>query len=360
MSTITGNQIKKQKPAWVPLVAKYQEPVLRKSIGQILNTFIPFIVLWYLMYRSLEVGYWLTLLLAIPTAGFMVRIFIIQHDCGHNAFFKSKKANDTLGAIAGVITLTPYFHWRHRHAIHHATASNLDKRGVGDVPTMTVEEYLAAPPLKRFGYRIFRSPLVMFVVIPFLVFFVANRFSAPKSPKRERASVRWTNVAAAATIIVLGFLIGWQELFLIQFPASMIAAAAGTWLFFVQHQFEDTYWEHDPEWDFTLAGLEGSSYYKLPKVLQWFTGNIGFHHIHHLSPRIPNYNLEKCHEENPLFQRVITLTLRTSLHCTFLSLWDEETDRLVSFGDLKLIRQRMTTAAATATPTSPIQQATQA
>ena len=148
MSAITGNQIKKQKPAWVPLVAKYQEPVLRKSIGQILNTFIPFIILWYLMYRSLEVGYWLTLFLAIPTAGFMVRIFIIQHDCGHNAFFKSKKVNDALGAIAGVITLTPYFHWRHRHAIHHATASNLDKRGVGDVPTFTVEEYLAATPLK--------------------------------------------------------------------------------------------------------------------------------------------------------------------------------------------------------------------
>lgn len=343
MSTVVEKQIKKQKPAWVPIVAKYQQPDWRKSVGQILNTLVPLFLLWGLMYLMLDVSIWLTLLLAIPTAGFLVRVFIIQHDCGHNAFFKSKKANDTLGFICGVLTLTPYFHWRHRHAIHHATSSNLDKRGTGDVPTMTVEEYLHASPAKRLGYRIFRNPLVMFIVVPFAVFFVINRFSAPKSPKRERASVHWTNLVVLALVVGISYLIGLPQFLLIWFPANMLAAAAGTWLFFVQHQFEDTYWEHDPDWDFTLAGMEGSSYYKLPKILQWFTGNIGFHHIHHLSPRIPNYNLEKCHQENPIFQRVITLTLRTSLHCTFLSLWDETTDRLVTFGDVKAIRQRLTT-----------------
>lgn len=349
MSAITGNQIKKQKPAWVPIVAKYQQPDTRKSIGQILNTFVPFIVLWGLMFLSLEVGYWLTLLLAIPTAGFLVRIFILQHDCGHNSFFKSKKANDTLGFVCGLITLTPYYHWRHRHAVHHATASNLDKRGTGDVPTMTVEEYINAPRWKRFGYRLFRSPLVMFIVVPFMVFFVLNRFPAPKSPKREKTSVHWSNLGSLLLFGGIAYLFGVQEFFLTFFPATMIAACAGTWLFFVQHQFEDTYWEHDPEWDFTLAGMEGSSYYELPKILQWFTGNIGFHHIHHLSPRIPNYNLQKCHEENPMFQRVITLTLRTSLGCTFLSLWDEETDRLVRFSEVPTIKRRMALQMAQAT-----------
>ncbi len=347
MSVATAKRSKKEKPAWVPVVARYQNPDVRKSIGQVLNTFIPFLIFWYLMFRSLEISYWLTLLLALPTAGFLVRIFIIQHDCGHNAFFKSKKVNDTLGFVCGMITLTPYYHWRHRHAIHHATASNLDKRGIGDVPTMTVEEYLNAPPLKKLGYRLFRSPLVMFLVIPFLVFFILNRFPAPKSPKREKASVHWSNLASLLFFGGIAAIFGWQAFLLTFFPATMIAAAFGTWLFFVQHQFEDTYWEHDPEWDFTLAGMEGSSYYRLPKILQWFTGNIGFHHIHHLSPRIPNYYLEKCHEENPMFQRVLTLTLRSSLHCAFLSLWDEETDTLVRFRDVPRIQQRMQSAQTT-------------
>jgi omega-6 fatty acid desaturase (delta-12 desaturase) len=263
----------------------------------------------------------------------MVRIFIIQHDCGHGSFFKSRKANNYLGSICGVLTLTPYYYWRKTHAIHHATTGNLTERGLSDIYTMTVKEYLQQPLWRRIAYRLYRHPLIMFVFTPSFLFLVLYRFYHPnsKSWKRERASVLETDLAILAVVIALGLTLGFKPFLLVQLPIIILAATFGTWLFFVQHQFEDTYWAKEGEWDYTQAALHGSSYYKLPRVLQWFTGNIGFHHIHHLSPRIPNYLLQKCHEENPVLQQVVVLTLWSSIKTIFLSLWDEDQGRLVSF-----------------------------
>jgi omega-6 fatty acid desaturase (delta-12 desaturase) len=328
------------KATWNALVAKYQLPDTRQSVWQVCNTFIPFMLLWYVMYLSLDYSYWLTLLLAVPTAGFLVRIFIIQHDCGHGSFFKSRRASDWLGSICGVLTLTPYHYWRKSHAIHHASAGNLEHRGVGDIYTMTVKEYLQESKWGRLKYRLYRHPLFLFLIAPAILFVVLHRFpqAESKSWKRERASVYWTNLAIAAIVVALGLTIGLKAFLLIQVPLVILATSAGTWLFFVQHQFEDTYWASQENWEYTLAALQGSSYYRLPKVLQWFTGNIGFHHIHHLSPRIPNYLLQKCHEENPLFQEVVVLTMWTSLKSIFLTLWDEEQKRLVGFHHLRTLR----------------------
>lgn len=331
---------KPNKATWAALVARYQISNTWKSIGQVGNTFIPFFLLWYLMYLSLDYSYWLTLGLALPTAGLLVRIFIIQHDCGHGSFFKSRNVNDYLGFACSLFTLTPYLYWRKGHAIHHASAGNLEHRGVGDVYTMTVKEYLEQSSWGRFKYRLYRHPLVLFVLAPALLFFVLYRFPDPnaKALKREQASVWWTNLAIGVVVVALSFTIGWQAFLLVHVPIVLLAATLGTWLFFVQHQFEDTYWAKEGEWDYTLAALQGSSYYKLPRVMQWFTGNIGFHHIHHLSPRIPNYLLQRCHEENPLFQQVVVLTLGSSFKTIFLSLWDEDQKRLVSFGQIKSMR----------------------
>lgn len=319
---------------WRQIVAKYQQPDARKSIWQIVNSFGGLFLTWVLMYFSLNVGYWLTLLLAIPAAGFAVRIFIIQHDCGHGSFFKSRKANDSTGIVCSLFTLTPYRFWRKSHAIHHAHHAELEERGIGDVWTLTVDEYLAAPWWKRAVYRVFRNPLFLFGVAPAVNFLILTRF--PVGGEREwrsgeRESVLYTNLALAGLFAIFIAWIGVVPVLAIFLPTLVIAAAVGTWLFYVQHQFERTYWEHTPEWDYTLAAMHGSSYYRLPKVLQWFTGNIGFHHIHHLSPRIPNYSLERCHEENPLMQRVVQLTLWTSFKTTSLALWDEEKQRLVTF-----------------------------
>jgi len=332
------------KSDWFARVSKYHISYTWKSIWQVCNTFVSFFVIWYLMYLSLDYSYLLTLALALPATGFLVRIFIIQHDCGHGSFFKTRKANDTLGSISGVLTLTPYYYWRKSHAIHHANASNLDHRGVGDIYTMTVNEYLDQSKWGRLKYRLYRHPFILFTLIPSLLFLILYRFPHPnsKSWKRERASVYWTNVALGAIVISMSFLIGLKAFLLIQLPISILAATIGTWMFFVQHQFEETYWAAGDEWDYTLAALQGSSYYQLPKVLQWFTGNIGFHHIHHLSPRIPNYLLEKCHEENEVFQDVTVLTLQSSLKLAFLSLWDEEQQKLVNFRYLKSMGQLKT------------------
>lgn len=329
------------KTTWGGLVAKYQTASTWQSAWQVINTFIPFALLWYVMFLSLAYSYWLTLVLALPTAGFLVRIFIIQHDCGHGSFFNSRKANDLLGSICGVLTLTPYHYWRKSHAIHHASAGSLEERGVGDIYTMTVREYLQASWWGRLKYRLYRHPLILFLLAPTFLFVILHRFplSESKSWKRERASVYWTNLAIAGVIIGLSLIIGFKSFVLIQLPIIILAATAGTWMFFIQHQFEDTYYTKEDNWDYTVAALQGSSYYQLPKVLQWFTGNIGFHHIHHLSPRIPNYRLQTCHEENPVFQQVVVLTLWTSLQSIFLSLWDEEQNKLVSFGQLRFNRQ---------------------
>jgi omega-6 fatty acid desaturase (delta-12 desaturase) len=336
----TGKRTKRQKPEWVDIIAPYSHSDTRKSLWQFGSTFTLLILGWAAMYWTLAVGlWWITLILIVPTAGFLIRLFIIQHDCGHGSFFNSQKANNRLGVFVSIFTLTPYHHWRKRHAIHHATSSNLDERFIGDVPTLTVDEYLEKDFKTRLAYRIFRFPFTLFVIVPFAVFFIGHRLPSKAASKTERKGIFWTNVAVGLLWTALIVAFGWWSFFLVYVSVAWLASAFGTWLFFVQHQFEDTYWEHKPEWDYTLAALRGSSYYKLPKILQWFTGNIGFHHIHHLSPRIPNYLLEKCHEENPIFQNIVTLTLRGSLGTTFLSLWDERQRRLISFGELRSLKR---------------------
>ena len=328
-----------EKFKWQGIVSKYAFPETWRSLWQVANSLIPFIVGWYLMFRSLEIGYWLTLILAVPTAGFMVRLFIIFHDCCHGSFLKTMKANDRLGLVLGVLVLTPFYEWKHSHAIHHATAGDLDRRGSGDVYTMTVEEYLASPWYKRLGYRIMRSPMFLFTVGSFFVFTVTHRFSEKGSGKRERSSVLWTNIALAAVVGWLMIEVGWAAFLLVEIPILLIACSSGVWLFYVQHNFEPTYWERHADWEFFNAGMDGSSFYKLPKLLQWFTGNIGFHHIHHLSPRIPNYKLEECHKENPEFQ-IEPLTFKDSLRSLFFRLWDEKQKMLVGWDALKRYRRQ--------------------
>ncbi|MGR8932354.1 MAG: fatty acid desaturase [Gammaproteobacteria bacterium] len=278
---------------------------------------------------------WTTLLLALPAAAFLVRIFILFHDCCHGAFFPMRRANQVLGYIAGILTFTPFEDWQRTHTIHHAASGNLDRRGTGDIWTLTVEEYLAASRIKRMGYRLFRNPLLLFTVIPFLLFVVIQRFSSRGAKKRERNSVVYTNLAIVAVIIIMSQSIGFGSYMLIQMPVIIMAASVGMWLFYVQHQYEDTYWERQQNWDLTSSGLAGSSYYKLPTVLQWLVGNIGLHHIHHVRANIPNYNLQRCYDEVPLLQMVKPLTLRASLKSLWLNLWDEQQQKLVSFSSIR-------------------------
>lgn len=324
---------------WQDLVAKYQFPDTWRSLWQVANTLIPFFVLWYAMARLIDISYWLTLLLVVPTAAFMVRGFIIFHDCCHGSFFKTQKANDRLGLLLGVLMFTPYFMWKHEHAIHHATAGDLDRRGIGDVWTMTVDEYMTAPWWKKIAYRIMRNPFILFTVGSFGVFAFAQRFASPGAGKRERNSVIWTNLAILGIIGWLMIEIGWKAFLMIQVPLLLVAASAGVWLFYVQHNFDPTYWERHDKWEFFKAGMAGSSFYRLPRILQWFSGNIGFHHIHHLSPKIPNYKLEQCYRENPLFQ-IEPLTFMEGFKGLFYRLWDEKRQMLVGFDALKLYRKQ--------------------
>jgi len=328
-----------EKFKWQQAVAKYAFPETWRSVWQVINSLIPFIFLWYLAYRSLEVGYWLTLLLIIPAAGFMTRLFIIFHDCCHTSFFRSKTANDKLGLALGVFVLTPFYEWRHTHAMHHASAGDLDRRGVGDVYTMTVEEYIAAPWHKKVGYRVLRNPLFLFTISSFLVFVVFHRFWGGEAGKREKNSVIWTNIAIAAVYGLIIYAIGWKAFLLVEVPLRLFICSAGVWLFYVQHNFDPTYWERHTNWEFFRAGMDGSSFYKLPKLLQWFTGNIGFHHIHHLSPKIPNYKLEECHNETPEFQ-IEPLTFKDSLKSLYFRLWDEKEKVLVGWEAVKKYKRQ--------------------
>ena len=322
---------------WSRVLAPYKKPDTRRALLQVLDTAIPFVALWGLMLASLQVSYALTLLLAVPTAGLLVRLFIIQHDCGHGSFFRSQKANHVLGSILGVATLTPYRYWRRTHAIHHATSGNLDRRELGDVRTLTVGEYRAAGRWSRFGYRLYRHPIVLLVLGPAWQFLIKHRlpFDAPRAWKAEWASVLWTNLALAAVVVTMAMTVGLGPFLMVWAPIFVLSGAAGVWLFYVQHQFEDTYWERQEEWDFHLAGIQGSSFYDLPAVAHWFTGNIGYHHVHHLSSKIPNYRLRRCMAEVPDLQHVTRLTFRESLACLRLTLWDEEGGRLVGFRHLR-------------------------
>ena len=325
---------------WKEVVARYQKPSVARSVWQIVNTVVPYIAIWALMYVTVQISWWLTIPLAILAGGFMVRTFIIFHDCGHGAFFRSQTANHVVGAITGVLTFTPYFHWRWEHAIHHSSSGDLDRRGTGDVWTMTVQEYLASSRWKKFSYRLARNPFVLFVLAPLGLFLFQQRVPKFRAPARERYSVYWTNLALGAIAAGLIWLFGLKAYLIIQLTVLMAAGSAGIWLFYVQHQFEGVYWERAEEWDYAQAALQGSSFYKLPKLLQWFSGNIGFHHIHHLSPRIPNYHLEKCHEAEPLFQTVKPVTLFGSLKSFTFRLWDEQQRKLVGYRHLRAVRKQ--------------------
>ena len=322
----------------IQAVSKYAQPDYRKAFWQVANTFLPYFGLWALMIISVvyHLPVWTTLLLAVPAAAFLVRIFILFHDCCHGAFFPSRRANQVMGYIAGILTFTAFADWQRTHTIHHASSGNLDRRGTGDIWTLTVNEYLAASRIKRLAYRLFRNPLLLFTVIPFVLFVMLQRFSSRGAKKRERLSVLYTNIAIISIIVMMSHSIGFGNYMLIQMPVIVMAASAGMWLFYVQHQYEDAYWEHQQDWDLTRSGLAGSSYYKLPKVLQWLVGNIGLHHIHHVRANIPNYNLQRCYDEVPLLQLVKPLTLRASLKSLWLNLWDEQKQKLVSFRSLRM------------------------
>lgn len=327
---------------WRKLVFKYQQPRLKAALFQVANTLLPYIGLWYLMYVSLHISYWLTAGLAILAGGFLIRIFIIFHDCGHSSFFRSQRANQVLGFITGLLTFTPFGYWRWQHALHHSTAGNLDRRGMGDVWTLTVQEYLEASRWKRLAYRLARNPFVLFVIAPMYLFLIHQRIPVTDAPRRERLSVWWMNLAIVAWVWGMSYVFGFTIFALLQLVVMMIGCSAGVWLFYVQHQFDGVYWERREEWDYYEAALQGSSFYKLPKVLQWFSGNIGYHHVHHLSPLIPNYNLEKCHKSEPMFQKVKPLTLLASLKSLTFRLWDEQQRKLVGYRALhqaRLLRQ---------------------
>jgi len=333
------NDIKKDADrAWEKIVMKYNHPDLSKSIWQILNSVIPFMLLYYAMYRSLEYSYIYTLLLAVLASGFLIRIFIIFHDCGHRSFFKSKKVNDIVGKIMGILVFTPYSKWNHQHAIHHATSGNLDKRGVGDVWTMTVEEYKNATPRQRFSYRAYRNPFIMFILGPILMIMIQNRITKKNMSPEHKRNVYFTNIMIVAAAGLVSLLIGVKAFLMIQIPVLMISHSIGIWLFYVQHQFDDVEWERQSKWDYKLAAIKGSSFLKLPSVFQWFTGNIGFHHVHHLSSGIPNYKLAKCHNENEIFKNVTPVQMLSTFRALTLGLWDETNHVLVSFRKIKILQ----------------------
>ena len=318
-------------PSYKDALAPYTRPHLGRSVTDVLTSVVPYVALSALMYALLDVSYWLVLLVALPAAGFLLRTYILFHDCTHGSFLPSKRANTWLGRTLGVIVFSPFSAWKHNHAVHHATAGDLDRRGVGDVQTLTVAEYRARDWKGRFAYAAFRHPLVMFGIGPLYALALYPRFIPKHARRRVRNSVLATNGALAVLIGALCWLIGWKAYVAVQLPTAWMAATAGVWLFYVQHQFEDTYWRDSDEWTYADAALRGSSYLKLPQPLQFFTGNIGLHHVHHLSARVPNSHLQRAHDSCALFQDVPVLSLWDGLRATRLKLWDEESQRLVTW-----------------------------
>jgi omega-6 fatty acid desaturase (delta-12 desaturase) len=337
---------------WREIVAPYAQPNRRHATGQLLNTGLPFLVVMAGLFYGLDHGIWVTLLLTLPAAALVVRLFIIQHDCGHHSFFKSRRANDLLGRVIGVFTLTPYDFWRRNHALHHATSGNLDRRGGGDVITLTVGEYLSRPIWRRLVYRLYRHPLVMFGVGPSYQFFIRHRIPTgnPLRHRQRWLSILGTNAVLAMIFGVIALTIGLRPLLLGYMPVMLIAASIGVWLFYVQHQFENAYWTREAEWRFDTAALEGCSYYDLPRVLHWISGHIGLHHLHHLSSKIPNYRLRDCFEQNPEFWRAKRLSLLSSLRCARLAVWDEQQRKLIPFRNLRRLTARSDLAAASGSP----------
>jgi acyl-lipid omega-6 desaturase (Delta-12 desaturase) len=323
--------------SWMQIISQYNFPDIAKSWLQIINSVVPYAAMWVLMVFALKVSYFLTLFISIFAAGFMIRIFIIFHDCGHGSFFKSKKLNTIVGIITGLIVFTPYHKWHRDHYIHHNTVGNLDKRGIGDVMTLTVHEYKSLSVWKRFGYRFLRHPLFLFGLAPMLSFVIGHRFTKKYMSFKQQMYVHLTSLGIVIIALLLIWAIGLKSYLLIQIPVLFIAAGHGVWLFYVQHQYEHVAWVRNDKWDYKQIALQGSSFFKLPKILQWFTGNIGFHHIHHLSPKIPNYKLADCYNQNLDFQNVKPITFFSSLKSLRLSLWDEEKQKMVGFRDIRVV-----------------------
>jgi omega-6 fatty acid desaturase (delta-12 desaturase) len=320
---------------WREALAPYAQPDLRRSILDLLTSVVPFLLLTIAMYALAGVSVPLVLAISVPAAGFLVRTFIVFHDCTHGSFLPSREWNRRVGILCGLLVYTPFHPWRYEHAVHHATAGDLEARGKGDVETITVAEYQAMSRLGRLGYRLMRNPVVMLGLGPIWALMIEPRFVPGWARQRFTRHILLTDIVLVAAVAGLVSLFGWQHVLLVQLPSAMIAGAAGIWLFYVQHQFEGVLWDRKPDWTFTAAALQGSSYLKLPKVLQFFTGNIGLHHVHHLSARIPNYNLQRAHDENEVFREVPVLTGWDGIKALRLKLIDEERGELVGFGALR-------------------------
>lgn len=327
----TGPAVGQSDRHWREAMAPYSQPIFARTLLDIATSVVPFVALWALMYLALDVSYLLALALALPASGFLLRTFILFHDCTHGSLFHSKGANTWGGRIFGLLVFQCFANWRHSHALHHGSAGDLDRRGTGDVTTWTVDEYFAKPFMSRLGYRLFRNPLVMFGIGPIWSLLVGPRIWAGAKSAKLRNSILLTNLAVAAMLGGAMLLLGWKEVLLIEAPLVLLAGTAGVWLFFVQHQYEDVYWESGENWSYAAAALHGSSYLKLPQPFQFFTGNIGLHHVHHLSSRVPNYRLQQAHDENDVFHDVPVLRFREGLRCSRLKLWDERSQRLLTF-----------------------------
>lgn len=319
---------------WREIVARYQQPSVRRSVTQLSVTLLALSGAFVAMHYAMRVSYPLALALSLVAAGFLVRTFIIMHDCGHGSFFRSRRANDLVGFVTGALTLTPYAQWAKDHAIHHATSGHLQKRGYGDVETLTVDEYLALGALGRLKYRLYRNPAVLLVLGPLWLVVKQRVHTRGSAGRREVIGVQLTNATVLLMFAAASLLVGPWAVAAIYAPTVFIAAAAGIFLFYVQHQYQQTYWASGADWDYATAAVAGSSFYRLPRVLDWMTGSIGFHHVHHLSPRIPNYYLRRAHDENPYFHQAHRLTLHESVHAFSLKLWDEERGRMIGWGEL--------------------------
>jgi omega-6 fatty acid desaturase (delta-12 desaturase) len=323
--------------AWRQTIARYERASTGRSLFDLATSVVPYLVLTVVMYLSLNVSVWLTLALSIPTAGFLLRTFIVFHDCAHGSFLKTKRGNLWLGRFTAFLVFQPFANWRHNHAVHHGTAGDLDRRGTGDVPTLTVAEYAESGWKKRLGYRLFRSPVVMFGIGPIWSLMIGPRIWSKNQRPRMRHSVWLTNLALLVVIGAIFWFVGPVAWLLVQMPVAIIAGTMGVWMFYVQHQFEDVYWENSENWSYDDAALQGSSYLKLPKVLQFFTGNIGLHHVHHLSAKVPNYNLQRAHDPNEVFRDVPVLTVRDGLRAVRLKLIDPESGRLLTWSEAKAL-----------------------
>jgi len=321
--------------AWRHSIARHERASLSRALLDLATSVLPYLLLTVAMYLSLEVSVWLTLALAIPAAGFLLRTFIVFHDCAHGSFLASRRGNLWLGRFTAFLVFQPFANWRHNHAVHHGTAGDLDRRGTGDVPTLTVAEYASRTPAQRLGYRLFRSPAVMFGIGPIWSLMIGPRIWSKNQRPRMRHSVWLTNLALLVVIGAIFWLVGPVAWLIVQMPTAIVAGTMGVWMFYVQHQFEDVYWENSENWSYDDAALQGSSYLKLPKLLQFFTGNIGLHHVHHLSAKVPNYNLQRAHDQNTIFRDVPVLTVRDGLRAIRLKLIDPESGRLLTWNEAR-------------------------